>query len=141
MCMRILLVAVALAAVEDAFLPAPATPATLCTGPMPIASAALAIRLRAIRLRGGTNARGGGSIPSGDENDDDEEEEEEEEEEDGSIHTVDSADALDAVSVLADWDDKCVLSSANLFAVLCCTAREQRTDTLPYDAFPALHGG
>ena len=148
MCMRILLVAAALAAVEDAFLPAPASPATLFAGPMPNASAARAIRLRAIRLRairlrGGTDARGGGSIPSGDEKEEEEEEEEyeEEEEEDGSIHTVDSADALDAVSVLADWDDKCVMSSANLFSVLCCTAREQRTDTLPYDACPALHGG
>jgi hypothetical protein len=80
-CMRILLVAAALAAVEDAFLPAPALPATLCAGSMPSASAARAIWLRAIRLRGGTDARGGGSIPSGDEKDEEEEEEEEEKEE------------------------------------------------------------
>ena len=112
-CMRILLVAAALAAVEDAFLPAPATPATLCTGPRPLRVPCQ------IRLRGGTDA---GSIPSGDE---EKEEKEDDEDEASSIHIVDSADALDAVSLLADWDDKCVMSSANLFSVLCCTVREK----------------
>jgi len=109
-CLRVLLAAAVLAAVEDTLPPVPAPPG----------AGAATVRARtagpgvsdtgeygdcAVRLRGGANARGGDQMRSGSDGDDDEQEEEREG--DGSTR-VDSADVIDAASVLADWDDTCV---------------------------------